>query len=126
MKRQLIIIALLACGCGAASAQTIYRCGNTYSEQPCPAGTTVQAARPADSAEVAASRKETELQMKVADAMEKARLTEEAKPVAAYIPKEQVEQAAKPHKIEVFTARAPGEKKKSAGKKKSVKSDKSA
>jgi hypothetical protein len=119
MKRQLII-ALLASACGAAGAQTIYRCGNTYSEQPCPAGTTVEAARPADPAEVAASRKETERQMKVAGEMEKARLKEEDKPVAAYIPKEKAEPATKPHKVEVFTARAPVDKKKPAKKKKTA------
>ena len=119
MKRQLII-ALLACGCGAAGAQTIYRCGSTYSERPCTEGATVQGLRAPDVADAAASRKETEREMKVANAMEQARLKEEAKPVAAYIPKEKVEPAVKPHKLEVFTARAPGEKKKSAKKKKTA------
>ena len=54
---------------------------------------------------------------KLADAMEKARLKEEAKPVAAYIPKEQPQPAIKEHKPEVFTAAVPGAKKKKAAKK---------
>ncbi|HUR88815.1 MAG TPA: hypothetical protein VMZ74_07010 [Ramlibacter sp.] len=54
---------------------------------------------------------------KLADAMEKARVKEEAKPVAAYIPKEQPQPVIKEHKPEVFTAKAPGEKKKAAKKK---------
>jgi hypothetical protein len=119
MKRQLIA-ALLAGACCAAGAQTIYRCGNTYSERACPDGTVVEAMRAPDAADVAASRKETEREMKAADAMEKARLKEEAKPVAAYIPKEKAEAPIKPHTPEVFVARAPGEKKKPAKKKKSA------
>jgi type II secretory pathway pseudopilin PulG len=55
---------------------------------------------------------------KLADAMEKARLKEEAKPVAAYIPKEQKQPAIKEHKPEVFTAAVPGAKKKKAPAKK--------
>jgi hypothetical protein len=55
---------------------------------------------------------------KLADAMEKARLKEEARPVAAYIPKEQKPAEIKEHKPEVFTAGVPGSKKKAARKKK--------
>jgi hypothetical protein len=55
--------------------------------------------------------------MTLADAMEKARLKEEARPVSVYIPKEEKPEVVKPHKIEVFTAKAPGEKKKPAKKK---------
>ena len=57
--------------------------------------------------------------MKLADAMEKARLKEEAKPASVYIPKEEKQEPVKEHKIEVFTAKAPAEKK-SAKKKKSA------
>lgn len=123
MKRQLLI-ALFACSATAVGAQTIYRCGNTYSEQPCPGGTTVEAARPPTAAEAAAARRETEREAKVAEAMEKARVKEEAKPVPAYIPTEKAE-ATKQHAPEVFTAKVPGEKKKPA-KKKSDKREKSA
>jgi hypothetical protein len=119
MKRQLLI-ALLACGCGAVGAQTIYRCGNTYSERACADGTVVEAMRAPDPAEAAASRKETEREMKAATEMEKARLKEEAKPASVYIPKEKAEAPTKPYKVDVFTARAPGEKKKPVKKKKTA------
>ncbi len=57
---------------------------------------------------------------KLADAMEQARLKEEAKPVSVYIPKEPKAEKIPEHKPEVFTARVPGEKKKAAKKKKSA------
>ena len=44
---------------------------------------------------------------KLADSMEKARLKEEAKPVAAYIPKEEAPAQIKHHQPEVFTAGVP-------------------
>jgi hypothetical protein len=122
MKRQLLI-ALLACGAGmAANAQTtIYRCGSTYSEQPCANGTPVQALRAPDAAAVAASRKESERQAKAADEMQKARLEAEAKPVPVYIPKEKVEEETpKLHKPEVFVARGPAVKKAVKKKKKAA------
>lgn len=124
MKRQLLI-ALLACGAAAAGAQTIYRCGSTYSERPCDQATVAQALRAPDAADAAAARKENERQLKAAEAMEKARLKEEAKPVAAYIPKQKVEETPRLHKPEVFVAKVPGEKKK-ASKKKGEKGEKGA
>ena len=48
---------------------------------------------------------------KLADAMEKARLKEEAKPVAVYIPPEKKAEEIKEHKPDVFVVRVPGEKK---------------
>ena len=116
MKRQLLI-AFLACSAAAASAQTVYRCGNAYSEQACDNPTMVlYGVHAPTAAQVAAARSETEREMKAADAMEKARLKEEAKPVAVYIPQEKAEKIAE-HKPEVFTARVPGAKHKKAKKK---------
>ena len=57
---------------------------------------------------------------KLADAMEKARLKEEAKPVAVYIPKEIPVEKIAEHKPEVFTARVPGAAHKKKPKKKSA------
>ncbi|HTH80880.1 MAG TPA: hypothetical protein VL593_18035 [Ramlibacter sp.] len=68
--------------------------------------------------EVQQSRENTARVAKLADAMEKARLKEEAKPTAVYIPKEKAVEKVADHKIEVFTAKAPGDKKKPAKKKK--------
>ena len=67
--------------------------------------------------EAQAARDNAARDMKLADAMEKARMKEEAKPVAAYIPKEK-EQKIEEHKPEVFIAGVPGSKKKAAKKKK--------
>jgi hypothetical protein len=109
---------LLAAACVApAAAENIYRCGDSYSQRPCPGGTVVEA----EDERSAAQRSQTSLaaqrDAKTADAMEKARLKEEAKPVsAAYIPaKEQgPESAGKPtaagkaKRPEHFTGVAPG------------------
>ena len=63
--------------------------------------------------EIRQSRANTARDAKLADAMEKARLKEEAKPVAAYIPKDtkpREEKTAKLREPEVFTAAVPGSK----------------
>ena len=89
MQKILSIAALcLAAGgwIAPAAAQAIYRCGNSYSQQPCPGGTLV----PADDARSEDQRSQTSLASKrdaqAADAMEKARLKEEAKPAQAVMP----------------------------------------
>jgi len=61
--------------------------------------------------EVQQARANAARDAKLADAMEKARLKEEARPVSVYIPKEEKQEPVKEHKIEVFTAKVPGEKK---------------
>jgi hypothetical protein len=113
MTRQLLIALLAACGAAAGAQPAIYRCGSTYSEKPCANGSAVEPVRAAASGDISASRKETERQAKAADAMEKARLKEEAKPVAAYIPKEKAEAHPNPKlpKPEVFTATSGAPKK---------------
>ena len=85
MLRAVMIGALLACAGGDALAQQTYRCGSTYSQQPCQDATLVQAVqRPSDSdarqAESAARR-----DARLADAMEKARLAQEARAPKALI-----------------------------------------
>jgi 5-deoxy-D-glucuronate isomerase len=64
------------------------------------------------------SRENTARIAKLADSMEKARLKEEAKPTPVYIPKEKPVEKIAEHKVEVFTAKAPVDKKKPAKKKK--------
>jgi len=68
-------------------------------------------------AEVQQARDNAKRDAKLADAMEKARLKEEAKPVAAYIPKEAPPQKIESHKPEVFVAKVPGSAKKAKKKK---------
>jgi hypothetical protein len=102
-----------------AAAQTVYRCGNTYSQQPCVGGTAVETPPPAPGAKEQAQRREaTQRDAKAADAMEKARLKDEAKPAQVYVPPEKAQvpsteqkpAMAKPKKPEYFTAVAPGTK----------------
>ncbi len=100
-----------------AAGQTIYRCGNTYSQQPCPGGAPVQADDPRSAGQRAETGQAAQRDGRAADAMEKARLKEEAKPVAAYIPAAKAEAdkpsgekkpvLTKPKKPQYFTAAAP-------------------
>jgi len=82
----LAAMTLLAAGLhGAAAAQQVYRCGNQYSQQPCPGGKEIEAADPRTQSEVKRADAETARQAKAADAMEKARLQQEAKAAPANI-----------------------------------------
>lgn len=88
MKSHLpLVVALLAGALTGSNAfgQAIYRCGNVYSQSPCPGGTTVEAndsRTPAQKAQADANAAEAANQ---ADRMEKDRLRQEqgrnAKPV---------------------------------------------
>jgi len=102
-----------------AAAQTVYRCGNSYSPQPCPGGNAVEATTHAPSAqEQATARDQTKREAKAADSMEKARLKEEAKPAQVYVAPAKAQAASaerkpvltKPKKPAYFTAVAPAAK----------------
>jgi len=119
-----------------ASAQAIYRCGDSYSQQRCPGGTLVQADDARSASQMWQTSVAAERDAKAAEAMEKARLKEEAKPAQAYIPPPKVEEpsieqgstvggSAKAKKSAYFTAtppRKPGD----APKKRKKKSKKTA
>lgn len=116
MNRNLPVFILLAAAAGLAAAQDVYRCGDSYSQKPCPGGALV----PTDDARSAIQRsqakEDAQRVSKAADAMEKARLKEEAK-AAVYLPPPRVETetaaeeqrfgVARPKKSEYFTAHAP-------------------
>jgi hypothetical protein len=77
LKDNIMLAAALAL-CGAwAQAQTVYRCGNSYSQQPCPGAAPVAAADPRTPAEAARSGSVAAADAKRADAMEKARIAQE-------------------------------------------------
>jgi hypothetical protein len=80
-----MLAALLVLAASGAGAQQVYRCGSTYSQQPCPGGATVQVEDPRTQAEVHRADAQTQRQAKAADAMEKARLQQEAKAAPANI-----------------------------------------
>ena len=79
------LIALLMLVAGSAGAQQVYRCGSNYSQQPCAGGTSVQVEDTRTQAEANRANVETKRQAKAADAMEKARLQQEAKSAPANI-----------------------------------------
>jgi hypothetical protein len=76
-----------------AAGQDIYRCGDSYGQQRCPGGTLVQAEDARSAAQGSQTSLAAQRDARTADAMEKARLKEEAKPVQAYIPPPKVQEA---------------------------------
>lgn len=68
------------------AAEAIYRCGDSYSQKPCPGGRVVDTEDARSAAQRSQTAQAVQRDAKVADAMEKARLKEEAKPAQAYIP----------------------------------------
>jgi hypothetical protein len=118
MNRNLaaLILATAAAGALPAGAQEIYRCGDSYSQKPCPGGALVQAQDARSASQREQTSQAAQRDAKAASALEKARLKEEAKPVAAYIPAPKAEaeeknagarKPGKARKPEYFTAAAP-------------------
>ncbi|MES2947205.1 MAG: hypothetical protein V4858_01575 [Pseudomonadota bacterium] len=103
-----------------ASGQEVYRCGNSYSQKPCADGVVVDVQDARSAAQKAQADANTQRDTATANAMEKARLKEEAQRRATLeklAAAEQKRAAAKPKK----TASAPDETatnaKKSSGRK---------
>jgi hypothetical protein len=100
-----------------AAAQTVYRCGESYSNQPCPGGAVIATGDSRTPAQRAESNATTKREAAAAGRMEQERLKQEAKPAQAVIPvpmrEEEVAVAdrtapkAKTKKPELFTAVAP-------------------
>ncbi len=65
--------------CGLATAQTAYRCGNSYSQSPCANGTAVDIADPRSAAQKRDTDEAVRRNAQAADAMEKTRMKEEAR-----------------------------------------------
>ena len=108
MYKNLSLAVLLAAWLAPLAAQNVYRCGDSYSQQPCPGGTIIEAQDERSAGQRAQTSQAAQRDAKTADAMEKARLKEEAKPAQAYIPPAKKEAAAgKLKKPGHFTAAAP-------------------
>ena len=73
--RTLLLATLLAASC--ASAQTVYRCGSSYSSQPCAGGTALDVTDTSTPAAAARASKAAADDLRRAEAMEKARLAQE-------------------------------------------------
>ena len=82
----LFLIAILALSTGA-SAQKIYKCGTTYSQQACPDGIVIPATAPPEAAQKKAADQATRRDALTADRMEKSRLQQEKEDLAANTPK---------------------------------------
>jgi hypothetical protein len=129
-SRSTIFIVLAAAALAPAAAQNVYRCGDSYSQTPCAGGAVVNSDDPRSASQRAQTTQAAQRDARAADAMEKARLKEEAKPASGYIPSAKVEppaaekkpeQAGKPKKPAYFTATAPGKPGDAAAKKKKPK-----
>jgi hypothetical protein len=117
-KKDLLLAATLSLA-AAASAQTVWRCGNSYSTQPCAGGSSFEAAPAPAKAEAVRAEKAALVDAKRADALEKARLAREKNAPQAIViapvdpPKAQPEPKkgkgkGKGTKPETFTASVPG------------------
>ena len=71
---------------GPTQAQNVYRCGESYSNQPCPGATVVPIEDARSPAQRAQSKAVTQRDAKSAEVMEKERLEQEGKPAPAVIP----------------------------------------
>jgi hypothetical protein len=131
-RRTIPLAALLALCSSLATAQAVYRCGSSYSQQPCAGATEIPAADPRTVAEAQRASRVATADGKLADQMEKARLAQEKNAPKALVigPQAPVKEEAKkvggkpkPGKLEQFTAvspRSPGEAKKKPKKKKTA------
>jgi hypothetical protein len=128
-KDRTILLLALALAGTCAGAQTVWRCGNSYSQQPCAGGTAVTVSDPVTGRPQATPV--ANVDAKLAAEMEKSRLAQERNapkaivigPVEAPPLKEVSKDGTKPKagKLEQFTAVSPGhakEKKKAKSKKK--------
>jgi len=121
----------LACGIALAQPSTIYRCGDSYSSQPCAGGREISAETPSPTsterrdAAVAAQR-----DARIADSLEKERLKQEARSASSHIPAPAPQAQPTPHKwpeknatrkLDVFTASGPPTGKPDKKKEKSAK-----
>jgi hypothetical protein len=126
-----LLLALCALA-APAQAQTVYRCGESYSNQPCPGATAIAVDDPRSAAQRAQTDAATQRDARSAQLLETERLRQEGKPAPATILASPAKPApaaadkklagAKPKKPAHFTAaspRKPGET--SAAKKKKKK-----
>ena len=79
-----------------AGAQTTYKCGNSYSQQPCPGGTVVDTADPRTSAQKKQAEQAIQRESKLASELEKSRLQKEKNRSGDGQP--QTKAPAKPHR----------------------------
>ena len=77
MKR-LVAALVLALSAGAAPAQLIYRCGDSYSQTPCPGGRVLESSDPRTAAQRAEARRAAARDHQLATRLQRDRLAREA------------------------------------------------
>jgi hypothetical protein len=77
-----------------AQAQTVYRCGNSYSQQPCPGASSLDASDSRTPEQRKAHEASIQHEKRTADALEKNRLKEEAAAARAAERADQAQRAA--------------------------------
>ena len=117
-----LVSALLLCSVSMTlQAQQVYRCGQTYSQIPCPGGREVNTRDVRTPKQRADARKAAVRDSVLAEELQKARQQEEAMAAAGSTPTQKPAKAksekpkakkAKKNEPELFTAAAPSEKKK--------------
>ena|SRR6218665_1897706 len=108
---QLLVITALSL-CTGLQAQTVYRCGSSYSQTPCPGGNSVDATDSRTPEQRKAHEASVKLEKRTGDTMEKTRLKEEA------AVRKETEQANKAQREADKAAQKTAEKKKSSAKEK--------
>ncbi|MBX9872442.1 MAG: hypothetical protein K2X75_10630 [Burkholderiaceae bacterium] len=107
----LLAATALAC-CATVPAQTVYRCGNSYSQTPCPGGSAVDATDRRTPEQRKAHEASVREEKRAGDTLEKTRLKEEAATRKA------TEQAEKAQRDADKAAQKAADKKKSSSKEK--------
>ncbi len=74
---KLIAATLLAAALSAAQAQTVYRCGNAYSQVPCPQAQPVDVSDPRSATQRAEARRVADDERRLAAGMRRDRLADE-------------------------------------------------
>jgi hypothetical protein len=88
MQNRRLDALLLLAAClvaGGVAAQTVYKCGNTYSQLPCPDAAVIKP-DPRSNAQKAQADRATARDARIANAMEKSRLQQEKADLAANTP----------------------------------------
>jgi hypothetical protein len=78
MKRSLMLVTLVALAGAAQAGQAIYRCGQTYSQTPCPDGKIVESTDPRTAAQRAEAKRVAVKEKQLAAKMERERKEREA------------------------------------------------
>jgi len=113
-KLPIACIAAAAFFAAPAMAQTVYRCGDTYVQKPCPGGKAVDVDDSRSASQRTDTLDATKRAAQAADAMQKERMAEEAKAAQALLPPEHPDVAVKDEDVKVV--RAPSAKKKTHAK----------